>query len=230
MKPKLLGVIPARAGSKRLPGKNKKLLNGKPLFEYAIAAALASELVACWVLSTDDEDILQIGAGYPELHTLRRPAELADDRSKAITYVEHALQAMKESFDGIVIVQPTSPFTKTADIDGTIALMWEQQAGSAASIMQVDHAIHPVKLKTMRGPWLEPYLEEEAGRMAAHELPELWVRNGAVYVSTMGSIKRGEIVTSDCVGYPMPRERSLDINDPLDFAFAEFLMMKYGTR
>lgn len=224
----LLGIIPARAGSKRLPGKNKKKLVGKELVRYSIEAALKSKNVDDWVLSSDDPDILKIGKEYPRLKCLERPEAISGDRAPAITYVHHALETQSKKYSGIVIVQVTSPFTLGKDIDATIELLKDEQADSAASVMELDHAIHPVKLKTMDGKLLLPYLEEESNRMAAHELPTLFVRNGSVYVSRIGTIRQGKIIGNHCLGYIMPRERSLDINDSLDFAFAEFMINQNG--
>ena len=102
------------------------------------------------------------------------------------------------------------------------------ESGIAVSVMKVDHATHPVKLKRLVGDKLLPYLEEERGRMAAHELPELYVRNCAVYVTKRASIEAGALVPEESAGYVMPRERSVDINDGLDFAFAEFLLSRSG--
>ena len=79
-------------------------------------------------------------------------------------------------------------------------------------------------LKTMLDKVLLPYFEEENGRMAADELPELYVRNCSVYVSSINTINSGKIVGDHCLGYEMPRDRSIDINDPIDFEFAEFMI------
>ena len=82
------------------------------------------------------------------------------------------------------------------------------------------------KLKTLQDLQLKPFLEEEAGRMAAHELPELFVRNCSVYASKIKSIQSGKIIGDKCLGFEMLRERSIDINDPIDFEFAEFMLQK----
>ncbi|MEM7571988.1 MAG: acylneuraminate cytidylyltransferase family protein [Bacteroidota bacterium] len=222
---KILGIIPARAGSSRLPGKNKKRLAGRELIRYAIDAALGSEYVTHWVLSTDDEDIREIGQEYSQLIVLKRPSAIAGDQAKAITYVEHALSQLREvNFEMVVIVQPTSPFTWSMDIDGTVNLLKVNKAASAASVMQIDQTIHPLKLKKMEGHLLLPFWEAENGRMAAHEIPQLFSRNGSVYASLISTINDGLIVADPCLGYLMPRERSVDINDPIDFVFAEFLL------
>jgi CMP-N,N'-diacetyllegionaminic acid synthase len=229
---KILAIIPARAGSKRIPNKNKKELGGKALVRYAIEAALSAKKVNSIVVSSDDEDILNISKEYSGVIPIVRPLEISGDQAPAITYVQHALEYMEQNFallyDMIVIVQPSSPFTLGKDIDHTIALLLEKnkEADSSVTVMKLDHAIHPVKLKTIVQNELKPFLEPENGRMAEYELPELYVRNCSVYVSSIENIKNNKIIGDKCLGYIMPRERSIDINDPIDFAFAEFLINK----
>lgn len=113
------------------------------------------------------------------------------------------------------------------DIDNTIRLLKNSNADSSVSVMKLDHATHPIKMKVMEGDKLNPFLEEERGRMAEHELPTIFVRNCSVYVSTLETIQAGKIIGEDCRGYVMPMERSVDINNPIDFDFAEFLYKKY---
>lgn len=229
----VLGIIPARGGSKRIPGKNKKFFCGKPLVSYIIEAAQAAQLLDTIVLNSDDDDILAIGDQYPDVISLRRPEQIAQDHSQAIEYVHqtlHELKAQGKEYDTVVILQPTSPLTIPEDIDHTIQLLKSTQADSSVSVMKLDHATHPVKMKVMDGSKLNPYLEEEGGRMAEHELPTIYVRNCSVYVSTIETIQRGKIIGDNCHGYLMPMERSVDINDPIDFDFAEFLYQKYHLR
>ncbi|MCK6612002.1 MAG: acylneuraminate cytidylyltransferase family protein [Bacteroidia bacterium] len=226
---KILGIIPARSGSKRIPGKNIKPFNGKPLIWYALNAAVSSKLLTHLVVSSDSQDVLNFVSKYFPLVTLiNRPSELADDQSPAIDYVIHSLDSIKETFDLVVIIQPSSPLSLTEDIDGTIQLLLNNDlADSAVSVMKLDHSIHPIKMKTMEDEFLIPFYEEEKGRMAAHDLPEIFVRNGAVYASRIATILKSRIIGNKCLGYIMPRERSIDINDPIDFAFAEFLTMHF---
>jgi CMP-N,N'-diacetyllegionaminic acid synthase len=167
-----------------------------------------------------------IGSEYKDLICLKRPETISGDLAPAISYVHHALEYLDKSYDYIVIIQPTSPFTTGEDIDKTIQLLYNSEADSSVSVMKLDHAIHPVKLKTMEGMELKPFLEEENGRMAAHELPELYVRNCSVYVSSNEVIQAGKTIGAKCLGYEMPRERSIDINDPIDFEFAEFMLKR----
>jgi CMP-N-acetylneuraminic acid synthetase len=222
-----LGIIPARAGSKRVPHKNVRLLGDKPLAAWSIEACLAAQNLSRVVVSSDDEEVLQIAGRYDARLPLRRPAELATDTSLAIEFVRHALSTLEiggePRFDAVVIVQPSSPFTTAEDVDAVVELLERSGAESAVSVMEVDHALHPLKLKTMQGDRLLPYLEAERGRMAAHELPRVFVRNCSVYASIRRVHDAGKILSDDCRGYVMPRERSLDINDELDWEFAKFL-------
>lgn len=225
-----LAIIPARGGSTRVPSKNKILLGDKTLVEYAIDAALGADLVDAVVVSSDDQDILDISKGYASVIALRRPAEISGNEALAITYVQHALDTIDEHFDMIVIVQPSSPFTLSIDIDNTISLLdGAKDCHSAVSVMALDHAIHPAKLKTLGDDRiLSDLYENERGRMATHELPTVYVRNGSVYAASVDLISEGKIIGDRCRGYIMPRERSIDINDPIDLEFAEFMLTRFG--
>lgn len=225
---KILGIIPARGGSKRIPGKNKKKLAEKELVRYSIESCIESKLLTNIILSSDDSDILEIGKQYQGIKTLTRPEEISGDNSLAITFVKHALSVLDDNSIGIVvIIQPSSPFTTGYDIDETITLLLNDPlADSAVSVVKLDHSIHPAKLKTMVNGKLTPFFEEEKGKMAAHELPIVYVRNGSVYATRISSILKNQIIGNNCLGYEMSRERSLDINDSLDFEFAEFLKTK----
>src|SRR5690349_8449623 len=119
----VLAIIPARGGSKRVPRKNLRLLGGKPLVCWAIDAARAARGISELVLSSDDEEILDLARAVSPSLALRRPASLSGDLSPAIDYVQHALTEVEKGtrkFEAVVIVQPSSPFTTGADIDATI--------------------------------------------------------------------------------------------------------------
>ncbi|MGC6415402.1 MAG: cytidylyltransferase domain-containing protein [Bacteroidia bacterium] len=225
--PNILGIIPARAGSKRLPGKNKKNFLGKPLIKNIIDTALKSNLLDSIVVTTDDLEIIEYQEDYPTINFLHRPKAISGDNSPSIEYVNHALTQLRskfQPFDIIVILQPTSPLTLAADIDATIKTLIDSKMESAVSVVKLDHAIHPIKMKTLKGVQLNPFLEEEKGRMAESELPEIYVRNCSVYATRIDVIRAGRIISESCAAYIMPRERSIDINDATDFKFAEFLV------
>jgi CMP-N,N'-diacetyllegionaminic acid synthase len=219
----ILGIVPARAGSKRVPRKNVRLLGGKPLVSWVLEAGLAARSLDRLVVSSDDDEVLGLAHAHG-VEGIRRPAELATDTAPAIDYVRHVLGT--HPADVIVILQPSSPLTLPADIDATVDLLQATGADSAVSVVKLDHAIHPVKLKVLDGDRLLPFLEEERGRMAAHELPSVYVRNCAVYATRRSVVQGGQIIGADCRAYVMPRERSIDINDELDLSFAEFLVAR----
>lgn len=231
---KSLAIVPARAGSKRLPGKNLLDLGGKPLVARAIEAALAAKRIDLTVVSSDDPAVLEVARRYPGAVAIERPAALAHDESPAIDYVQHVLAVLAargQVPEIITIIQPSSPLTLPADVDATVALLEETGADSAVSVMRLDHAVHPVKLKRL--DWamhrLDPYWEDESGRFAAEQLPELYVRNCAVYVTRRTVVERNQILGDDCRGYVMPRERSVDINELVDYQFARFLWQQHAA-
>lgn len=231
---KSLAIVPARAGSKRLPKKNLLNLGGKPLVAWAIEAALAAKRIDLTVVSTDDPGVLAVARGCPGAVAIERPAALAHDESPAIDYVRHVLAVLAaegEVPEIVTIIQPSSPLTLPADIDATVALLEETGADSAVSVMRLDHAVHPVKLKRLDRAThrLDPYWEDESGRFAAEQLPELYVRNCAVYVTRRTVVERDRILGDDCRGYVMPRERSVDINEWVDYQFARFLWQQHAA-
>jgi CMP-N,N'-diacetyllegionaminic acid synthase len=227
-KKNVLAIIPARKGSKRVERKNTRLLAGIPLIEYVLRAATQSKLITTLVVSSDDDEVASITSRYPSAEFIPRPAHLSTDTSPAIDYVRHALEhKAQSSWNLIVIIQPTTPFVRPEDIDGTIALAIENDVPSAVSVMKIGQLHHPWKLKTMRGSMLEPFMMEEKNIRQAQELPELYTRNGGVYVTTMETISKGLIIDDPCLGFVMPSDRSVDINDPIDFDFAEFLAARY---
>lgn len=225
---RVLGIVPARKGSKRVPDKNFRRFAEKPLFTYMTDAALDAKMIHDIVVNSDHGEILNYCShNYEGVIALERPSSLAADHSPAIEYVRHTLKFLKEQcdkeYDVVVILQPSSPLTLSSDIDNTISLLHSTGADTAVSVVKLNHMIHPLKMKIMVGDKLLPFLEEEAGRMAAHELPDIYVRNCAVYATRRHCIEQGIIIGSDCRGFLMPPERSVDINEMLDFHFAEFL-------
>lgn len=225
---KILGIVPARKGSRRLPGKNMRLLGGRPLARWALDTARGCPSLTRLVVSSDDERVLELARGLEGLVALRRPPELSGDTAPAIGYVRHALDALEaggeDRFEAVVILQPSSPFTLPADVEQTVALLQATGADSAVTVVQVPHDVHPAKFKVLEGDRLRPYFEPEAGRTAAEEMPTVYVRNGSVYATLRRVVDAGAILGDDCRGLPMPRHRSVDINDELDFALAELLL------
>jgi len=228
---KILGIVPAREGSKRVIGKNTRMLGGKPLCQWVIEAALGAKKLDRVIVSSDDEKVLEIARGIRADLPLARPPELATDTSPSVDFVLHALKELEARgegpFDAVAVMPSSSPFTLSSDIDATIDLYLTKKPETAVSVMQADHAVHPIKMKTMSAgeTRLVPYLEEEGGRMATHELPKIFVRNCSVYVSGRDVYRKyNSLVGRDMHGYVMPFERSIDINVEMDLEFANFLL------
>ncbi len=227
---KILGIIPARAGSKRVPQKNFRPFASTTLVDLAIQQGLKSKEITHLAVSSDSSEVLRIAKKYDKVFCIERPLELSTDEAPAIDYVRHTLQMIEreEQFDMVVILQPSSPLRSEADIDHTIQLLKNHpEADSSVSVVLVDHMIHPYKLKRLENDILLPFIEDEAGRFAAHELPDVYVRNCAVYVTWRKNLEtRRDVIGQKSLGYVMPADKSVDINTPLDFDFAEFLFQK----
>lgn len=219
---RVLGLIPARGGSQRVERKNLALLGGETLVRRALDTALAARCFATVALSSDAAEILAEADGL-EVVRIERPPELATDTARSLDAVLHALDVVEGEFDAVGIVQCTSPFTAPEDLAGAVEMLERTGGGSVVSIVRVQAALHPLKLKRLEDDRLLPWLEDD--RMApSHELPELWVRNGSIYLTRVETLRRGQILADDQRGYVMPPERSHDVDTPEDLAFAEFLL------
>jgi len=221
---RVLGLVPARGGSDRVPRKNLARLGDRTLVRRALETALAAGCLDAVVLSSDDDEILAEADGL-DVIALRRPAELATDTARAREFVLHALRELDDPerpFEAVAVVQCTSPFTAPEDVAGAVGLLERTGAESVVTVARVDAAQHPLKLKQLEGDRLLPYLEHD--RLApSHELPPLWARNGSVYVFRR-DIAEGGLDADDVRGYEMPPERSFDIDTARDLAFAEYLV------
>ena len=221
---RVLALIPARAGSTRVPGKNLAVLEGRTLVRRALETALDAGCFAEVVLSSDADEILAQADGLP-VRAVRRPAALATATARAFDAVVHALGEVdpRHELDAVAVVQCTSPFTAPEDLAGAVALLETTGADSVVSVVRLDAALHPLKLKVLEGDRLLPFLEDDR-LTPSHELPPLWARNGSVYVSRRAVVDGGALVGEDVRGYEMPAERSFDIDTPRDLEFARFLV------
>lgn len=219
---RVLGLVPARGGSRRVADKNLAMLGGRTLVRRALDTALAAGCFATVALSSDDDAILAEAEGL-DVVAVRRPPELASDTARTLDAVLHALDALGETYDAVGIIQCTSPFTAPEDLAGAVAMLERTESGSVVSVGPVEAALHPLKVKVLEGDRLRPWLADD--RMTpSHELPQLWVRNGSVYLTRVEVLRRGEILDDkDQRAYVMPPERSHDIDTPTDLAFARFM-------
>jgi N-acylneuraminate cytidylyltransferase len=223
---RVLAVIPARGGSKGVPRKNVRLLGGRPLIAWSIDAALAATGPTRVVVSTDDDEIAavaeQLGADVPFV----RPAHLASDTASGLENAQHALAAVEEiegePYDALLLLQPTAPFRTAADIDGAVSLLAATGADSVISVVDVG-GHHPARMKYLDGDRLvDPPFCEERENQNRQELPPMYIRNGAIYLTRAAVLRAGSFKGDDCRAWIMPPERSVNIDTPADFELAEW--------
>lgn len=226
---RVLGLIPARAGSKGVPGKNIKLLAGKPLISYTIEAAKASGIFDFLVVSTDGEEIaaaaVKAGAEVPFI----RPPELATDNAKGIDVLYHAMDWCEENnkdFDWVMLLQPTSPLRSSEDILNACGIMQKRRAKVIVSVCEAED--HPWWCNTLsREHSMDNFLRPEITRANRQDLPAYYKINGAIYLAEWNFInQRGSWYGPHTYAYVMPQERSLDIDSPIDFELAGVMIRK----
>ena len=223
----LLAVITARGGSKGVPRKNIRELCGKPLIAWTIEAAQKSNYIDRLIVSTEDEEIADISRSYGADVPFIRPAELAMDDTPGIEPVLHALDLLPE-FDQILLLQPTSPLRTAEDIDGIVQMCREQQAPAAVSICESSK--HPNWMFTCGvDERLSPFTNDPIA-LNRQELPKIYSVNGSLYYARTKWIEQSRgFYTPETLGYIMPNERSVDIDSPLDWKWAEFLLSESFT-
>ena len=223
---KILGLIPARGGSKGIPRKNIKPLADRPLIAWTIEAALRSNLLDAVAVSTEDEEISEVSRRWGAQVPFRRPLELAKDDTPGIDTVLHALDQLP-SFDAVLLLQPTSPLRTTEDIDACLRLADEMRASSVVSVSEPEtHAYWMYRLGADRR--LRALMDVEPVS-CRQELPPIYALNGALYFSRSDWLREQRaFTTTETVAYVMPAERSVDIDTLLDWKLAELLLKERG--
>jgi len=227
---KILAIITARGGSKGIPRKNIKDLAGKPLIAYTIEEANKSKYLTRTILSTDDQEIADISKKYGCDVPFMRPDEYAQDESTSMEVVQHALKWLKENnkeeYNYLMILQPTSPLRIAEDIDACIEKIVDTDADSVMSMMElVDFSLK--KLKRIENDKIVSFLEDEGTSSSRRQdLDKVYKRNCAIYLTKIELIMKGDLFGEVSRPVIMPEERSVDINEPIDFELAEFWINK----
>ena len=219
----LLTLIPARGGSKGIPRKNIKPLAGKPLIAWTIDAAKQAASVQRLIVSTEDAEIATVARDWGAEVPFMRPAELAADDSPGIAPVLHAIEQLP-GFDWLLLLQPTSPLRAAADIDGIVGACLSQQAPAAVSICAVSE--HPYWMYQCDARQrLQPLIPDRPEISRRQDLPPVYALNGALYLArTDWLLQQQSFIGPDTLGYPMPSERSVDLDSPQDWRCAEYLL------
>lgn len=229
---RLLAIIPARGGSKRLPRKNVLPLLGRPLIDWSIRAALDSRLCVDVLVSTDDAEIAEVASRGGALVPWRRPAELSTDTAATAPVLAHALgwyEAERGTVDAVLLLQPTSPFRTVASILGALKAYAAQPGDAPQPIVSVSpSANHPAWSFYLESGAMTPCLGWEPLSRRSQDLPVAYSLNGAIYVIPADDIRRSlPLVRPGVLSYVMtdPLE-SLDIDTPEDWAEAERLALR----
>lgn len=220
----VLALVPARGGSKGVPGKNVRPAGGKPLIAWTVEAARKSRYVDRVILSSDDPSIAAVAARFGCEVPFMRPAELATDEADSMSVVRHALKSLPERYDFLLLLQPTSPLRTAADIDAALEQCLQREAGSCVSVCEPDKSPYWMMTMTAEGA-VQPLFPPEQVPARRQDAPSIFALNGAIYIAPSDHLAAGgDFVTRGTVGYVMPKERSFDIDTELDLRLADFLL------
>lgn len=233
MEKRIVGLIPARAGSKRVPNKNIRLLNGHPMLAYTIAAALQSGVFDKVIVSTESEDIAEQAKKYGAEVPFLRPQAYAEDASPDIEWITHLLKTLKEqseSYDCFSILRPTSPFRQAS----TIRRAWEQfcarpEADSLRAVEKCNQ--HPAKMWRIEDELLEPIMKNPNSQGTPwhstpyQALPPIYVQNASLEIAHCAiPLEQGSIAGKTIIPFITEDQEGFDINLPEDWFLAEYLI------
>ncbi|CEG56250.1 acylneuraminate cytidylyltransferase family protein [Legionella fallonii] len=219
---KILAIIPARGGSKGLPGKNIYTFGGKPLIAWTIEAAKASLYIDRLILSSDDEDIINVAKSYECEVPFTRDPQLALDDTPSIDVVIDAINRCP-GYDWILLLQPTSPLRVAHDIDEAIRCCMEQEADACVSVSEVKQS--PYWMYTLSDSrTLKPVISSPIPARR-QDLPPCYTLNGAIYLAKINSLLQSKtFILAKTVPYLLPEERAIDIDTLDDILLAESLL------
>lgn len=231
---RILGLIPARGGSKGIPGKNKKLLGGKPLLHYTIEAGLKASKLDRLIFSSEDEGLIKLAKGCGAEVPFKRPESLAQDASGSLGVVQHALRYLQEQgqqYDAVCLLQVTTPFRRKGLIDEAITAFVKAGTDSLVSVLKVPHQYNP--------HWV--FKREEDGRLCIatgekeiikrrQDLPDAFIRDGALYITKSEVVLEQDSLYGSSMSYILSDpERHVNIDTMADWHSAEELLknMRY---
>lgn len=229
---KVLAIIPARGGSKGVHRKNIRFLGGRPLISYCIGTALNCAKVDRVMVSTEDSEIAEIAREWGAEVPCLRPAEMAADDSRVVDSVLHAMEWTKreEGYvpDRVMLLQPTSPFVASSDIDAAVELSAADGIDGVVSVCEADPP--PFWMHKLGDDSALVDFEHTVHESRRQDLRPVFGRNGAIFLTkTSWMIKHETFFHGKVLGYVMDQERSLDINTETDFVIGEAILSRRGT-
>jgi len=228
---RILAIIPARGGSKRLPKKNLLPLGDKPLIAWSIDEAKKSKYIDTLIVSTDSKEIQEVARAFGADTPFLRPSELAADETRSIDVVIHALNFYgKDRYDCVILLQPTSPLRDIEDIDSAIEYFFQKEATSVIGVCEVEHS--PLWSNTLdENRSMDNFLDAKYNNSRSQDLPVYYRINGAFYMSKSDSVLQNEtfFVTNNIYAYIMSQEHSVDIDTYIDFTTAEAILKQKAS-
>ena len=221
---RILGIIPARGGSKGIPNKNIKILDGKPLIVYTIEAT-EDTMLRRVVVSTDCNKIAEVSKENGA-EVIMRSADLARDNTPTLPVIQDVLNRLNEKYDAVMVLQPTSPIRNKLHINEAITLFIEKKAESLVSVVEVPHNFNPESIYSLENDLLTNVMTTNNKIFNRHDKKTYYARNGPAIIITKTDIILnensfyGKIITP----YIMSAEHSLDIDEPIDFRIVEALL------
>ena len=218
-----LAIIPARGGSKRLPRKNILNLCGKPLISWSIEAGLKSKYIDKVVVSSDDTEILNISNEF-KVQVIKRPNELASDTSTSFDVVQHAIDNL-ESYEYILLLQPTSPLRNENHIDKAIEILKEKNADAVISVCEMNH--NPLWSNTLDDSLsMEGFISNNLLNNRSQDLKKYYRLNGAIYLCKTDKllIEKSFFLKKNIFAYVMNSNNSIDIDTKEDFELASLYL------
>lgn len=225
---RILALIPARGGSKGIPGKNIRILGGKPLLAWTIEAAQNSKYLDRIILSSDSEEIISVAKEYGCEVPFVRPADLARDETSSMDVIIHALDMLDESYDYLLLLQPTSPFRTTHDIDAAIEHAFSVGAKMLVSVARLKK--HPMFMYRVVDGFLESIIDScSPTQLRRQDMPPAFEHNGAIYFAEVSYLRSCKSFNGQKVfPYLMEGRANLDIDTIEDWIYAEFLASQRG--
>ena len=225
-----IAIIPARGGSKRLPGKNRMLLGGKPLIAWTIEAAIESGQFDEVLVSTDDAEIAEISKVYGASVPFLRPPGISGDNASSFDVVAHALDFYarhQKAFDEVMLLQPTSPLRNADHIIDAILLAKERGADAVVSVSESGH--NPLWCGELDEDGdMSTFLDKNFLGKRSQDLPVFYCLNGAIYLCKTKRLLQEQsfLLSNNIYAFKIQRECSIDIDERIDFELASLLIEK----
>jgi len=222
---KILAIIPARGGSKGVPGKNIKLLGRKPLVAYSIHAAHQAQYLSKTILSSEDSEIISVAQSLGLEAPFVRPLELATDIASSIVVVQHAVEYFENKgdfFDAVCLLQPTAPFREKGFIDQAIQKFIQEEADALVSVLPVPHEFNPHWVfEPSDNGLLQIATGEKEIIKRRQDLPKAYFRDGSIYITKVSEIKKGSFYGEKLSYLESNPDFYVNIDTPLDWIKAE---------